>query len=79
MIALPALWVLLDRPRLFAVPVDWQVLGLAGFEMVAAASAFALAAEWRRIVWLAGTVFAVHLLMSAAALLFALTFRMRMF
>jgi hypothetical protein len=32
-IALPALWVLLDRPRLVAAPVDWPVLGFAAFEM----------------------------------------------
>jgi hypothetical protein len=75
-IALPVLWVLLDRPHLFAAPVDWPVLGLTLFEMVATVSALTLAAEWRRIAWLAGTVFVVHLLMSAAALLFALFFRM---
>lgn len=80
LIALSALWVLLDRPRLVAAPVDWRVLGLAAFEMVAAVSAFALAAEWRRMAWVGGAVFGAHLLISAAALLFALVFRMpRMF
>jgi hypothetical protein len=75
-IALPALWVLLDRPRLVAAPVDWPVLGFAAFEMVAAVSAFALAAEWRRMAWVGGAVFGAHLLMSAAVLFGAPVFRM---
>lgn len=74
-IALPMLWVLLDRPPTIATPRDWPALALAAFEMVAAASAFALAAEWRRVAWLCGAVFGTHLLMTAAVLLFALFFR----
>lgn len=74
-VALPALVLLLDRPRLLAAPLDWQVLGLAGFEAVAILSALALAAG-RRLGWLALAAFGCHLLMSLAALLFGLFFRM---
>lgn len=64
-----------SHPRLLADPVDWQVLGLTAFELLAVAAA--VAARWyvRLAVPISCVVFAVHLVASAAAVAFALTFK----
>ncbi len=61
-------------PRLLD-PVDWQLLGLAAFELVALAAAVA---GLRRVGWavpISCIVFGLHFLASAGAVAFALTFR----
>jgi hypothetical protein len=65
-----------SHPRYFQDPVDWQVAGMAAFELFAIAAA--VAARWH--VWFAAPisciVFGVHFLSSAGAVAFALTFKM---
>lgn len=56
-------------------PVDWQVVGLAAFELPAAAAAVLALRGYRPAALASWAVFALHLLASALAVAFVLTFK----
>lgn len=74
--ALAILALLCAHPQAFAYGIDWQVVGLAGFEfavLVAAALAWRGVRAGEAASWAA---FALHLSASMGAVAFALLFRM---
>ena len=56
-------------------PVDWQVAGLAAFDLLAAAAAVLALQGYRPAALASWAVFALHLLASALAVAFVLTFK----
>jgi len=63
------------HPAWFRRPPDWQVLGWAGFELIALATSVLALRRMRAAVVGAWTAFGVHGIASALAALFALTFK----
>lgn len=63
------------HPNWLDSPVDWQILGLAVFELVAVVAAIATRWRVRLAVPISCMIFGVHSLASASAVAFALTFK----
>jgi len=63
------------HPAWFRLPLDLQVLGWAGFELIALATSVLALRRMRAAVVGAWTAFGVHGIASALAALFALTFK----
>jgi len=74
-VAVAVLIYLVSRPRWLQPPVDWPVAGLALFELLVLGAAFLALRRSAPAVAVSWAMFAIHFLVSGAALAFALTFK----
>ena len=66
---------LVSRPRWLQQPVDWPVAGLALFELLVLGAAILALRCSTPAIAISWAMFAIHFLVSCAALAFALTFK----
>ena len=61
--------------HVFRQPLDWQILGLAAFELLTVTAAILAVRSDRSVILICCVVFGLHFAASAAAVTFMLTFR----